>query len=133
MIKVRDILPLIYTNDIRLLDKDECEICLIYQGQCIQETVGRGDILVKRRGRPSNSDLCSGVFGTGLRVEVLCRMRHEYFQNDKTMHLFLKPHIDELSVGEIRWLLDWSGDSRYWKVTKNKEIRARCKINEHVF
>lgn len=35
MIKVRDILPLIYTNDIRLLDKDECEICLIYQGQCI--------------------------------------------------------------------------------------------------
>ena len=60
-------------------------------------------------------------------------MRHEYFQNDKTMHLFLKPHIDELSVGEIRWLLDWSGDSRYWKVTKNKEIRARGKINEHVF
>lgn len=35
VIKVRDILPLIYTNDIRLLDKDECEICLIYQGQCI--------------------------------------------------------------------------------------------------
>lgn len=33
MIKVRDILPLIYTNDIRLLDKDECEICLIYQGR----------------------------------------------------------------------------------------------------
>lgn len=33
MIKVRDILPLIYTNDIRLLDKDECEIYLIYQGR----------------------------------------------------------------------------------------------------
>jgi len=33
VIKVRDILPLIYTNDIRLLDKDECEIYLIYQGR----------------------------------------------------------------------------------------------------
>ena len=33
MIKVRDILPLIYNNDIRLLDKDECEIYLIYQGR----------------------------------------------------------------------------------------------------
>ena len=33
MIKVRDILPLIYANDIRLLDKDECEIYLIYQGR----------------------------------------------------------------------------------------------------
>lgn len=33
MIKVRDILPLIYTNDIRLLDKDECEIYLKYQGR----------------------------------------------------------------------------------------------------
>lgn len=31
MTKVRDILPLIYTNDIRLLDKNGCEICLIYQ------------------------------------------------------------------------------------------------------
>lgn len=33
MTKIRDILPLIYTNDIRLLDKDGCEICLIYQGR----------------------------------------------------------------------------------------------------
>lgn len=33
MTKVRDILPLIYTNDIRLLDKNGCEICLIYKGR----------------------------------------------------------------------------------------------------
>lgn len=33
MTKVRDILPLIYTNNIRLLDKNGCEICLIYQGR----------------------------------------------------------------------------------------------------
>lgn len=74
-----------------------------------------------KRGRPSTSELNM----VNLRDDVLYRCRYQYFQNDLPMHIFIKQYVLKLTIDEIRWLLDWSGDGNNWDVTAYKEIVER--------
>lgn len=74
-----------------------------------------------KRGRPSTSELNMA----NLRDDVLYRCCYQYFQNDLPMHIFIKQYVLKLTIDEIRWLLDWSGDGNDWDVTAYKEIVER--------
>lgn len=77
--------------------------------------------MASKRGRPSTSELNMA----NLRDDVLYRCRYQYFQNDLPMRIFIKQYVLKLTIDEIRWLLDWSGDGNDWDVTAYKEIVER--------